>query len=267
MAKIITKANLAPAVYEFVVDAPLVAHKCHPGQFVIIRTDEYSERIPLTIADFDREKGYITLIVQAVGNTTKHLCDTFNEGDDMGKFGTVVVVGGGIGVAPVYPIARAYHELGNKVISIIGARDKDLVIWQDKMAAISDKLILTTDNGSAGRKGFVTDPLREMLEAGEKIDLVLAIGPVIMMKNVAATTKPFGVKTTASLNTIMVDGTGMCGGCRVMVGGENKFACVDGPEFDAHEVDFANLVMRQQMYKDQEALEYSCGGHCKCVEE
>lgn len=280
MAKIITKANLAPAVYEFVVDAPLVAHKCHPGQFVIIRTDEYSERIPLTIADFDREKGYITLIVQAVGNTTKHLCDTFNEGDDildvvgplghpseMGKFGTVVVVGGGIGVAPVYPIARAYHELGNKVFSIIGARDKDLVIWQDKMAAISDELILTTDNGSAGRKGFVTDPLREMLEAGEKIDLVLAIGPVIMMKNVAATTKPFGVKTTASLNTIMVDGTGMCGGCRVMVGGENKFACVDGPEFDAHEVDFANLVMRQQMYKDQEALEYSCGGHCKCVEE
>ena len=257
-----------------------MAHKCHPGQFVIIRTDEYSERIPLTIADFDREKGYITLIVQAVGNTTKHLCDTFNEGDDildvvgplghpseMGKFGTVVVVGGGIGVAPVYPIARAYHELGNKVISIIGARDKDLVIWQDKMAAISDELILTTDNGSAGRKGFVTDPLREMLEAGEKIDLVLAIGPVIMMKNVAATTKPFGVKTTASLNTIMVDGTGMCGGCRVMVGGENKFACVDGPEFDAHEVDFANLVMRQQMYKDQEALEYSCGGHCKCVEE
>ena len=135
------------------------------------------------------------------------------------------------------------------------------------MAAISEELILTTDNGSAGRKGFVTDPLREMLEAGEKLDLVLAIGPVIMMKNVAATTKPFGVKTTASLNTIMVDGTGMCGGCRVMVGGENKFACVDGPEFDAHEVDFANLVMRQQMYKDQEALEYSCGGHCKCVEE
>ena len=178
-----------------------------------------------------------------------------------------VLDGGGIGVAPVYPIARAYHELGNKVISIIGARDKDLVIWQDKMAAISDELILTTDNGSAGRKGFVTDPLREMLEAGEKVDLVLAIGPVIMMKNVAATTKPFGVKTTASLNTIMVDGTGMCGGCRVMVGGENKFACVDGPEFDAHEVDFANLVMRQQMYKDQEALEYSCGGHCKCVEE
>lgn len=280
MAKIIEKANIAEAVYEFVVDAPLVAHKCRPGQFVIIRTDEFSERVPLTIADFDREKGYITLIVQAVGNSTRHLCDTFEIGDDildvvgplgqpseMGNFGTVVVVGGGIGVAPVYPIARAYHELGNKVISIIGARNKDLIIWQDKMAAISDEVIITTDDGSAGNKGFVTDPLKEMLEKGEKIDLVLAIGPVIMMKNVAAVTKPFGVKTTASLNTIMVDGTGMCGGCRVNVGGENKFACVDGPEFDAHQVDFANLLMRQQMYKNQESLEYSCGGHCKCVEE
>lgn len=280
MAKIIEKANIAEAVYEFVVDAPLVAHKCRPGQFVIIRTDEFSERVPLTIADFDREKGYITLIVQAVGNSTRHLCDTFNVGDDildvvgplgqpseMGNFGTVVVVGGGIGVAPVYPIARAYHELGNKVVSIIGARNKDLIIWQDKMAAISDEVIITTDDGSAGHKGFVTDPLKAMLEKGEKIDLVLAIGPVIMMKNVAAVTKPFGVKTTASLNTIMVDGTGMCGGCRVNVGGENKFACVDGPEFDAHQVDFANLLMRQQMYKNQESLEYSCGGHCKCVEE
>lgn len=280
MAKIIEKANIAEAVYEFVVDAPLVAHKCRPGQFVIIRTDEFSERVPLTIADFDREKGYITLIVQAIGNSTRHLCDTFEIGDDildvvgplgqpseMGNFGTVVVVGGGIGVAPVYPIARAYHELGNKVISIIGARNKDLIIWQDKMAAISDEVIITTDDGSAGHKGFVTDLLKEMLEKGEKIDLVLAIGPVIMMKNVAAVTKPFGVKTTASLNTIMVDGTGMCGGCRVNVGGENKFACVDGPEFDAHQVDFANLLMRQQMYKNQESLEYSCGGHCKCVEE
>ena len=280
MAKIIRKANIAEAVYEFVVDAPLVAHKCRPGQFVIIRTDEFSERVPLTIADFDREKGYITLIVQAVGNSTRHLCDTFDVGDDildvvgplgqpseMGIFGTVVVVGGGIGVAPVYTIARAYHELGNKVISIIGARSKDLIIWQDKMAAISDEVIVTTDDGTAGHKGFVTDPLRAMLEKGEKIDLVLAIGPVIMMKNVAAVTEPFGVKTTASLNTIMVDGTGMCGGCRVNVDGENKFACVDGPEFDAHKVDFANLLMRQQMYKNQEVLEYSCGGHCKCVEE
>lgn len=280
MAKILFKSNLAPSVYEFLVDAPLIAHKCQPGQFVMIRTDEDSERIPLTIADFDREKGTITLIVQAVGNTTKHLCETFEEGDDildvvgplghpseMGKFGTVVCVGGGIGVAPVYPIARAYHELGNKVISIVGARSKDLIIWRDKMQAISDELIITTDDGSEGHKGFVTDPLREMLEKGEKIDLVLAIGPVIMMKNVAVTTKPFGTKTTVSLNTIMVDGTGMCGGCRVMVGNENKFACVDGPEFDGHLVDFANLMQRQMMYKDQESIEYSCGGHCKCVEE
>ncbi len=280
MAKILKKTILSPAIYEMVVEAPLVAHKCQPGQFVIIRTDEYSERIPLTIGDFDREKGTITLVIQTVGNTTKHLCETFEEDDDildvvgplgkpseMEKFGTVVCVGGGVGVAPVYPIARAYHELGNKVISIIGARNKDLVMWQDKMAAISDELIVTTDDGTAGRKGFVTDPLREMLEAGEKIDLVLAIGPVIMMKNVAKTTEPFGTKTTASLNTIMVDGTGMCGGCRVLVGGENKFACVDGPEFDAHKVDFANLMMRQQMYKTQESMEYSCGGHCKCVEE
>ena len=280
MAKILFKSNLAPSVYEFLVDAPLIAHKCQPGQFVMIRTDEDSERIPLTIADFDREKGTITLIVQAVGNTTKHLCETFEEGDDildvvgplghpseMGRFGTVVCVGGGIGVAPVYPIARAYHELGNKVISIVGARSKDLIIWRDKMQAISDELIITTDDGSEGHKGFVTDPLREMLKKGEKIDLVLAIGPVIMMKNVAATTKPFGAKTTVSLNTIMVDGTGMCGGCRVMVGNENKFACVDGPEFDGHLVDFANLMQRQMMYKDQESIEYSCGGHCKCVEE
>lgn len=280
MPKIISKLTLAPAVCEFVVEASLIARKCHPGQFVIIRTDEFSERVPLTIADFDRKAGTITLIVQAVGNSTKHLCDTFEPGDDildvvgplgrpseMENFGTVVVVGGGIGVAPVYPIARAYHELGNKVISITGARNKDLLFWQDKMAAISDELIVTTDDGSAGIKGFVTDPLRKMLEAGKKVDLVLAIGPVIMMKNVAAVTEPFGVKTTVSLNTIMVDGTGMCGGCRVMVGGENKFACVDGPEFDAHKVDFANLVMRQRMYRDQEALEYSCGGKCKCVEE
>ncbi len=280
MAKIIAKHYLAPAIYEFIVTAPLVAHKCRPGQFVIIRTDEYSERIPLTIADFDRAQGTITMIVQAVGNTTRHLCDTFNEGDDildvagplghpsaMRKFGTVVVIGGGIGVAPVYPIARAYHELGNRVIAIIGARSKELLIWQEKMAAVSEQLLVTSDDGSAGRKGFVTDPLREMLAAGAKIDLVLAIGPVIMLKNVAAVTKAFNVPTTVSLNTIMVDGTGMCGGCRVMVGGENKFACVDGPEFDAHQVDFANLVLRQQMYRDQEVLEYSCGGSCKCVEK
>lgn len=280
MAKILKKTNLAPQVYEFIVDAPLVAHKCQPGQFVIIRTEEESERIPLTIADFDREQGTITMIVQAVGNTTKHLCETFNENDDIldvvgplgmpshiENFGTVVCVGGGIGVAPVYPIARALKEVGNKVISIIGARNKDLIIFEDKMAAISDELIITTDDGSAGQKGFVTDPLKKMLESGNMPGMVLAIGPVIMMKNVAETTRPYKVPTVASLNTIMVDGTGMCGGCRVRVGDDNKFACVDGPEFDAHLVDFANLVQRQQMYKGQESLEYGCGGHCKCVED
>ena len=280
MAKILKKTTLAPQVYEFIVDAPLVAHKCQPGQFVIIRTEEESERIPLTIADFDREQGTITMIVQAVGNTTKHLCDTFNENDEIldvvgplgmpshiENFGTVVCVGGGIGVAPVYPIARALKEAGNKVISIIGARNKDLIIFEDKMAAISDELIITTDDGTAGQKGFVTDPLKKMLESGNMPGLVLAIGPVIMMKNVAETTRPYKVPTVASLNTIMVDGTGMCGGCRVRVGEDNKFACVDGPEFDAHLVDFANLVQRQQMYKGQESLEYGCGGHCKCVED
>lgn len=280
MAKILKKTTLAPQVYEFIVDAPLVAHKCQPGQFVIIRTEEESERIPLTIADFDREQGTITMIVQAVGNTTKNLCDTFNENDEIldvvgplgmpshiENFGTVVCVGGGIGVAPVYPIARALKEAGNKVISIIGARNKDLIIFEDKMAAISDELIITTDDGTAGQKGFVTDPLKKMLESGNMPGLVLAIGPVIMMKNVAETTRPYKVHTVASLNTIMVDGTGMCGGCRVRVGDDNKFACVDGPEFDAHLVDFANLVQRQQMYKGQESLEYGCGGHCKCVED
>ena len=280
MAKILKKTNLAPQVYEFIVDAPLVAHKCQPGQFVIIRTEEESERIPLTIADFDREQGTITIIVQAVGNTTKHLCETFNENDEIldvvgplgmpshiENFGTVVCVGGGIGVAPVYPIARALKEAGNKVISIIGARNKDLIIFKDKMAAISDELIITTDDGTAGQKGFVTDPLKKMLESGNMPGMVLAIGPVIMMKNVAETTRPYKVPTVASLNTIMVDGTGMCGGCRVKVGDDNKFACVDGPEFDAHLVDFANLVQRQQMYKGQESLEYGCGGHCKCVED
>ena len=280
MFKILKKEELSPGVFHYDVEAPRVAKKAKAGQFIVLRVNDEGERIPLTIADFDREKGTITLIFQVVGASTQALSQ-LEVGEAILDFvgplgqpseihenmGTVVCIGGGIGVAPVYPIAKAMHEMGNKVISIIGARSKDLIIWQDKMAAISDEVILTTDDGSVGHKGFVTDPLKKMLEEGTKIDYVLAIGPVIMMKNVAATTKPFGVKTIASLNTIMVDGTGMCGGCRVMVGGENKFACVDGPEFDAHQVDFANLMMRQRMYHDQEVLEYSCGGHCKCVEE
>ncbi len=278
MAKILSKTLISPSVYELVVEAPLIARKCQPGQFVILLSDSDSERVPFTIADFDRESGTLTMIIQVVGNTSRHICEDFDAGDDltnvvgplgqpseMKNFGTVVCVGGGIGVAPVYPIARAYKELGNKVISIIGGRNKDLVLWEDKMRAVSDELIVCTDDGSYGRKGFVTDPLKEMLEKGEKVDYVIAIGPVIMMKNVARTTEPFGVYTAVSLNTIMVDGTGMCGGCRVLVDGENKFACVDGPEFNAHKVDFANLMARQNMYKGQESVEWGCGGDCKCL--
>ncbi|MBO5590252.1 MAG: sulfide/dihydroorotate dehydrogenase-like FAD/NAD-binding protein [Acidaminococcaceae bacterium] len=278
MAKILDKKKLSPVVYELEIDAPLIARKCKPGQFVIVLSDPESERVPFTIADFDREKGTIIMVIQVVGNTSRHLCEDFEVGDEwdnivgplgqpseMKNFGTVVCIGGGVGVAPVYPITRAYKEQGNKVISIIGGRNKDLVMWEDRMRAASDELIVCTDDGSYGKKGFVTDPLKEMLERGEKIDYVIAIGPVVMMKNVARTTEPYHVRTVVSLNTIMVDGTGMCGGCRVLVGGENKFACVDGPEFDAHKVNFDNLLERQIMYKDQESVEWSCGGACKCL--
>ena len=278
MAKILDKKKLSPVVYELEIDAPLIARKCKPGQFVIVLSDPESERVPFTIADFDRKKGTIIMVIQVVGNTSRHLCEDFEVGDEwdnivgplgqpseMKNFGTVVCIGGGVGVAPVYPITRAYKEQGNKVISIIGGRNKDLVMWEDRMRAASDELIVCTDDGSYGKKGFVTDPLKEMLERGEKIDYVIAIGPVVMMKNVARTTEPYHVRTVVSLNTIMVDGTGMCGGCRVLVGGENKFACVDGPEFDAHKVNFDNLLERQIMYKDQESVEWSCGGACKCL--
>lgn len=277
MPKILEKREFSPGVKEYVLETPLIAKKCKPGQFVIIRTDEDSERIPLTIADFDREKGTIVIVVQEVGNTTKHLGEKFNVGDNIldvlgplgqpshiENFGTVVCIGGGIGVAPVYPIARELKKAGNKIVSIIGARNKDLVIFEDRMRAVSDELFITTDDGSAGQKGFVTDPLKQMLQNDKKPDLVIAIGPVIMMKNVAAVTKGL-VHTVVSLNSIMVDGTGMCGGCRVTIGDETKFVCVEGPEFDGHLVDFENLMQRQQMYKGQEMLEYSCGGQCKCL--
>ena len=266
MAKIITKELIAPQVYEMVVDAPLVAHKCKPGQFVIVRTDEFSERVPLTIADFNREAGTITLIIQAIGNSTHHLCEALGVGDDildvvgplgrpseMEKFGTVVVVGGGIGVAPVYPIARAMHEAGNKVISIMGAKTKDILIFEDKMRAISDEVLIATDDGSYGVKGFVTTALQQLVDRGEKIDQVTAIGPGVMMRSVVEATRPLGIKTIVSLNPVMVDGTGMCGGCRVQVGDEMKFACVDGPEFDGHLVDFDSLMSRSRMFRPQEA--------------
>ena len=260
------KQLLAPGVYRYEVDAPRVAEKTQPGQFVILRTHEEGERIPLTVADFDREKGILTLIFQVVGASTELLAQ-MKEGDaildlvgPLGQkshiasgLGTVVCIGGGIGVAPVYPITRGMKEAGNRVISIMGAKSRDILIMEKEMRAASDETLVTTDDGSYGIKGFVTTALKELLARGERIDLVYAIGPVVMMKSVADVTRPLGIKTIVSLNPVMVDGTGMCGGCRVQVGGETKFACVDGPEFDGAVVDFAGLQARQGMYREMEA--------------
>ena len=260
------KQLLSPGVYRYEVDAPRVAEKTQPGQFVILRTHEEGERIPLTVADFDREKGVLTLIFQVVGASTELLAQ-MKEGDaildlvgPLGQkshiasgLGTVVCIGGGIGVAPVYPITRGMKEAGNRVISIIGAKSRDILIMEKEMRAASDETLVTTDDGSYGIKGFVTTALKELLTRGERIDLVYAIGPVVMMKSVADVTRPLGIKTIVSLNPVMVDGTGMCGGCRVQVGGETKFACVDGPEFDGAIVDFAGLQARQGMYREMEA--------------
>ena len=265
-AKVLRKELLSEGVYRFDVDAPRLAKKTQPGQFIILRVNEEGERIPLTVADFDREKGVITIIFQVVGASTELLA-SLEEGDEILDFvgplgkkseiepglGTVVCIGGGIGVAPIHPIARGLHEAGNKVISILGARSKDLIIMEKELRAASDEVIITTDDGSYGIEGFVTAALEQLVDYGEKIDLVYAIGPVVMMKSVADATRPMGIKTIVSLNPIMVDGTGMCGGCRVQVGNETKFACVDGPEFDAHLVDFLGLRERQDMYRDQEA--------------
>lgn len=260
------KELLAPDVYRYDVEAPRVAKKAQPGQFIILRVNEEGERIPLTVADFDREQGLITIIVQVVGASTE-LLSRLEEGDAILDFvgplgeksridagmGTVVCIGGGIGVAPIHPIARGIKAAGNRVISIIGARSRSLLIMEEEMRAASDELLITTDDGSYGMKGFVTTALAELVERGEKIDLVYAIGPVVMMKSVAEATRPLGIKTIVSLNPIMVDGTGMCGGCRVQVGEETKFACVDGPEFDGHLVDFVGLRGRQEMYREMEA--------------
>lgn len=276
MHTIVKKDELSPGVILLVLAAPLIARKCLPGQFVILRIDETGERIPLTIADFDRDKGAVTIIFQVVGRSTRQL-GQMTEGDilldvagplgkatHIKKFGTVVCIGGGIGVAPIYPIARAYKQAGNTVLSIIGARSSELLILEKEMAAVSDRQYITTDDGSKGQKGLVTHPLQEIIAAGETIDEVMAIGPVIMMRSVAEATKPYGIHTLVSLNPIMVDGTGMCGGCRVGVAGKNKFACVDGPEFNAHDVDFEGLMIRQRMYHDHEKMDKRCGGECSC---
>jgi len=263
MYQILDREDYSADVFMQVVQAPAVAAACQPGQFIILRIDEEGERIPLTIADFDREAGTITIVVQAVGKSTRRL-QRLGKGDRLANFigplgvpseiekvGTVVCAGGGIGVAPIYPIARALKEAGNKIISIVAARNQSLLLWEDRMREISDELIVTTDDGSRGRHCLVTEPLKELCEAGG-IDLVYAIGPGVMMKFCARTTEPFGVRTLVSLNSIMVDGTGMCGACRVEVGGETKFVCVDGPEFDGHEVDFDLLISRQRQYLVQE---------------
>lgn len=266
MFKIVKKMELSPGIFHFDVEAPRVAKKAKAGQFIVLRVDEKGERIPLTIADFDREQGTITLIFQVVGASTTMLSQVEEGGyiqDFVGplgqpseiseNMGTIVCIGGGIGVAPVYPIARAMHEAGNKVISIMGARTKDILIFEDKMRAISDETLIATDDGSYGIKGFVTTALQQLVDRGEKIDQVTAIGPGIMMRSVVEATRPLGIKTIVSLNPVMVDGTGMCGGCRVQVGDEMKFACVDGPEFDGHLVDFNSLMSRGRMFREQEA--------------
>lgn len=264
MYEIVKKEVLSEFVVSFDILAPEIAKKAKAGNFFVLRIHEQGERIPLTIADYDRQKGTITTVFQKVGKTTHHL-GSLGEGDfltdvvgPLGRhshiehFGKAICVGGGVGIAPVYPIARALKEAGNTVISIIGARSKELIFWEEKMLSVSDELIVTTDDGSYGRKAVVTAPLSEILSGSGDIQRIYAIGPAIMMKFVCITTEKHKVKTIVSLNSIMVDGTGMCGSCRVEVGGETKFACVDGPEFDGHLVDFDLLISRQRMYSGEE---------------
>jgi glutamate synthase (NADPH/NADH) small chain len=272
--QIVEIRDLSPDVKLFKVYRPDIAAAVRPGQFVVFRADDYAERIPLTVADSDPDTGLVTVIFQAVGASTRKLA-LLSAGDilmdvvgplgrisEIELFGTVVCIGGGIGVAPVYPIARALKEAGNRLISIVGARSKDLLILEEEMAAISDELIVTTDDGSYGMKGFVTDALKTLSDRGEKIDRIVAIGPVVMMRAVANATRKSKIPTIASLNSVMIDATGMCGCCRVDVGGSTKFACVDGPEFDAHEVDFDELIRRQAMYEREE---YRALWHHECL--
>jgi ferredoxin--NADP+ reductase len=264
MFKVLDTRQIAPDIYEFDVAAPDIAAKAKPGQFLILRMHDHGERIPLTLKGWDSPKGSVTIVFQVVGKSTLELAK-FKSGDvikdllgplghspSVEKYGTAVVVAGGCGAAPALPRARQIKEAGNYLITILGARQEDLLVCELEISQISDELYITTDDGSKGTKGFVTTKLKELLESNRKIDYVFTVGPPIMMKFVAATTKPYGVKTECSLNPIMVDGTGMCGACRVDIGGEMKFACVDGPEFDAHEVNFELLITRLETYKNQE---------------
>ncbi len=265
MYKILSKEALNPTVTKMVIQAPLIAKKAEPGQFIILRSKADSERIPLTIADYDRENGTITIIYQIVGGATMEL-NSLSVGDSLHDFvgplgraseleglKKVAVVGGGVGCAIAYPTAKKLHELGCEVHSIIGFRNKDLLILEDEFNAVSDKLVVMTDDGSYGEKGVVTVALENLINEGNQYDEVIAIGPLIMMKFVTLTTKKYGIKTTVSMNPIMIDGTGMCGGCRLTVGGETKFACVDGPDFDGHLVDFDEAMKRGTMYHEAEA--------------
>lgn len=275
MYKIVNKRTIASDIQFIKVEAQEIANKVQPGQFVIVRLDEKGERIPLTVADFNRQQGTISIIFQEVGKTTKEL-GLYKAGDSLAnvvgplgqpthieKVGTVVCVGGGVGTASMYPITRGFKEAGNKVITIIGGRTKEFIIWEKEIGGISDELIVTTDDGSNGLKGLVTKPLEEMIRKQTTINLVVAIGPVIMMKAVSHLTKSCGIKTIVSLNPIMVDGTGMCGVCRVLIGNETKFACFHGPDFDGHQVDFDLLSQRLKTYKEEEEISLKKCENCK----
>ena len=268
MYKITEKVALNPTVTKMVIEAPLIAKKAKPGQFIIVRPFEDSERIPLTVAGYDREAGTVEIIFQIVGGTTMEL-NSLNVGDSVHDFvgplgrateveglKKVCVVGGGVGCAIAYPVLKKFHDDGAEVHAVVGFKNKDLVILEDDFKKSSDKLVVCTDDGSYGKKGLVTEALKELIDAGNQYDEIFAIGPMIMMKFVCKTTEPYGIPTTVSMSPIMIDGTGMCGGCRLSVGGEMKFACVDGPDFDGHKVDWDLAVKRNQMYKDFEAHKY-----------
>ena len=280
MHEIVAKKELASGIKSVEIFAPEIAEKSQAGQFVILRVDEKGERFPLTLVDWDRKKGTITLIFLEIGLSTKKL-GALKEGDvvldiagplgnpsEIENFGTVCVIGGGVGTASAYPIARALKEAGNKVISIVGAKTTGLLILEDEVEKISDELYISTDDGTKGQKGFVSDVLKMLIQKGYNFDLVYAIGPAVMMRAVAEVTRPYNIKTIVSLNSIMVDGMGMCGACRVTVGGETKFACVDGPEFDAHKVNFGELMKRQMAFIADEkmALEHWENRRCSCCE-
>ncbi len=262
MFKILSNEKIAPRIFKMTLEAPLIAKKAKAGHFVIVRIDEEGERIPLTIADHTDKN--ITIAYQVVGVSTYRLTEKkpqeflqdivgpLGHNADTKKIGTVCVIGGGVGIAEIYPLAKAYKASGNKVIGIIGARDKDLVIFRKELNEVCDELFITTDDGSLGEKGFVSNVLKKLIDSGNKIDLVYAVGPAIMMKVIADLTRSYSIKTIASLNTVLVDGTGMCGSCRIEIGGQTKFVCVDGPEFDAHKVNFEELMTRQSLFKKEE---------------